>query len=268
MNGNYCIIAVIFLLDELLSTIPNSQRTLKVLNNIHTMIERFKQLREKFSLFDEYGNIQGILVNESDYKPLIKYFTDFGENLLWILPIVKNVKKVYNIANHSNYQDIETINIFEDTKNLENIMNSYKANSLPENQNKYTALFNELNPYFTPFDYVNEEYTNDIIYEKKVGDNINTIVDNLGDFYSSIVQQEAIRTRRFVTQKYNLGLNKLDATSITNNRMITQRVKLTNPDVLSIKSFLTLPEPVIRFSRINLHETSIMDRANLNNVFS
>ena len=35
------------LLDELLSTIPNIKRTDTVLNNIHTMIERFKQLRKK-----------------------------------------------------------------------------------------------------------------------------------------------------------------------------------------------------------------------------
>jgi hypothetical protein len=40
------------LLDELLSTVPNAQRTPRVLNNIHIMIERFKQLREYFSFFD------------------------------------------------------------------------------------------------------------------------------------------------------------------------------------------------------------------------
>ena len=40
------------LLDELLSTVPNAQRTPKVLNNIHTMIQRFKQLREEYSSFD------------------------------------------------------------------------------------------------------------------------------------------------------------------------------------------------------------------------
>lgn len=46
------------LLDELLSTIPNAQRTPKVLNNIHLMIERFKQLRQRFSFFDQYGNVE------------------------------------------------------------------------------------------------------------------------------------------------------------------------------------------------------------------
>jgi len=41
------------LLDELLSTIPSAQRTSRVLNNIHIMIDRFKQLRQHFSYFDE-----------------------------------------------------------------------------------------------------------------------------------------------------------------------------------------------------------------------
>ena len=53
------------LLDELLSTIPNSQRNRSVLNNIHIMIERFKQLREKHSLFDKFGVVESALVNES-----------------------------------------------------------------------------------------------------------------------------------------------------------------------------------------------------------
>jgi hypothetical protein len=62
------------LLDELLSTIPNAQRTPRVLNNIHTMIERFKQLREKFSFYDNYGNVEGFLIKEASHKPLIRNY--------------------------------------------------------------------------------------------------------------------------------------------------------------------------------------------------
>ena len=58
------------------------------------MIQRFKQLREKFSYFDEYGNIESSLVNESNYRPLIQYFTNFKLNLFWVLPIVKNIKTI------------------------------------------------------------------------------------------------------------------------------------------------------------------------------
>ena len=68
------------LLDDLLSTIPNAQRTPKVLNNIHIMIERFKQLRKNFSVYDKYGNVEGMLVKEASYKPLSQYFSNFKIN--------------------------------------------------------------------------------------------------------------------------------------------------------------------------------------------
>ena len=43
------------LLDELLSTIPTSQRTSRVLNGIHTMINRYKELRIMFSTMSNEG---------------------------------------------------------------------------------------------------------------------------------------------------------------------------------------------------------------------
>ena len=70
------------LLDDMLSTVPNHKRTPRVLNDIHIMIERFKQLREKFSRFDEFENVEGKLIKESNYKPLLAYFKDFKQNKL------------------------------------------------------------------------------------------------------------------------------------------------------------------------------------------
>jgi hypothetical protein len=59
------------LLDEMLSTIPNVQRTTSVLNTIHTMIERFKQLRLQFSEVDAHGNILSSIKKGVDWKPLL-----------------------------------------------------------------------------------------------------------------------------------------------------------------------------------------------------
>jgi hypothetical protein len=39
---------------------------------------------------------------------------------------------------------------------------------------------------------------------------------------------------------------------------------MTQPDVLSLKSFITLPEPAIKFSTVNLPGSSLIDKANLN----
>ena len=256
------------LLDELLSTIPNTQRTNKVLNNIHITIERFKQLRERFSTFDQYGFIESALVNESTYKPLNQYFKKFKQNLYWILPVVKNIKKIYNIEDEGEENsDIILLNTNEDNLNIEQLVDAYKSNDLPLEQNKYALLYNDLNPHFTPFNLINEESTNDLLIEKNVETDLNVIIDNLEEMYSSVFTQNNIKSRRFVIQKYNLGLTRLETLDNTSARMITTRVKMTNPDTMSIKSFITLPEPIIRFSKISLPGTTMLERANLNQIF-
>ena len=150
---------------------------------------------------------------------------------------------------------------------MKGIIENYQSNQFPNEQNKYITLFNELNSYFTPFEDVNPENLHDVIYEKDVSSNLNVIIDNLDDFYSTIAQNDIIKMKRFVIQKYNLGLNRLNATQLSGSRMIAESVELTPSDQLSLKSIITLPEPAIRFSRINLPGTNILDRSNLNNVF-
>ena len=58
------------MMDELLSTIPNSQRTKTVLNNIHNLIERYITLREQFSNFDDNNNVIDKKKHGPNYKPL------------------------------------------------------------------------------------------------------------------------------------------------------------------------------------------------------
>jgi len=256
------------LLDELLSTIPNSQRTPRVLNNIHIVIERFKQLREHFSYFDEYGNVEGSLVVEANYKPLGEYFKEFKHNLYWILPVVKNIKKVYD-ANSVDEENTDVVNISlsSDLTNIKDIIERYKSNTLPVDQNKYSTFYSDLNPLFTPFDLIGEENMESVLIEKEVNEDINVIINNLEDLYSSIFTNNNIRTKRFVIDRYNLSLTKLDTVDSTSSRLQTRRVKIANSDTMTITSFLTLPEPTIRFSKINLPGTDILSRANLNSVF-
>ena len=82
------------LLDELLSQIPNAQRTRSVLNNIHIEIERFKQLREDFSKFDKNNNALLTNFKGANYKPLVEKLQNLNFKLNWILPVVNNKKKI------------------------------------------------------------------------------------------------------------------------------------------------------------------------------
>ena len=204
------------LLDELLSTIPNAERTNRVLNNIHIIIERFTQLRDQFSTFDEYGNVSGSVVYKPDYKPLLQFFNNFNKNLLWIIPVVKNIKKTYvdnSLLAEDEFSDIVNLELNDDLDNIKILLENFRTNTLPNEQNKYSSLYKELNPHFTPFDYINDEQLSEIMIEKMTNIDINVIIDNLGDFYSSVFRNNLLNTQRFVVQKYNLGLTKLEATN-------------------------------------------------------
>ena len=257
------------LLDEMLSQIPNVQRTSTVLNNIHIMIERFKQLRSDFSTLDEHNNVLGIMRSNALWKPLAHDIQQFKSLLYWIVPVAKNIRKVYNInaKEDAEYPDIITLTIEDDISEIVDKLDRYKSNDTQGEQNKYIHLISELNPYFTPFNEVNPETVNDIIIEKPVLNDLNIIIDNLGEFYSSIAENDIIKTKRFVIQKYNLGVSRLQTTQLTGSKMIAHRVNITQPDVLSLKSIITLPKPAIRFSKINLPGTNILERVNLNNTF-
>jgi hypothetical protein len=258
------------LLDELLSDVPSVERTSKVLNNIHIMIERFKQLRLAFSNFDDYGNVTSALTKDSQWKPLVKDLEKFKTSLYWLLPVAKNRKKLYDVKYdeaESENQTILALDLTDDLKAMDNIIKTYKSGSAGEEQSKYVTLMSELNPYLTPFEGVNPETLGEIIYEEEIGTNLNIIIDNLGDFYSSVVENDNIKTRRFLIQKYNLGMSRLEATSFKGSKMISHLVPLTKPDNLQLSSILTLPEPTIMFSQISLPASSIMQKANLNRNF-
>lgn len=256
------------LLDEMLSTVPNVQRTQKVLNNIHIIIERFKQLRENFSFTNENGVIEGAYSKEANYKPIIDgYFKNFKRNLYWILPVVKNVKKVYAGERNEEDYDISDLSQTVELNNIMDLFETYKTSNVPVDQNKYSILYNELDPIFTPFNLISEESKYDIIYDKNVKTDLNVIIDNLEDMYSSVFTNNNIKKRRFVIQRYNLGLTKMQSKEVTSSKSVMVRVKMTNPDILSIKSFITLPEPTLRFSKINLPGTSLIEQANLNQYF-
>ena len=276
------------LMEDMLSKVPYNQRRDSVLNKIHTITERFKQLRTQFSNLDTYGNVLSAKINGANWKPLVENLTHFETLLYWILPVVKNIKKVYNVENveDSKYSDIVLLNTSENIDNIKDIIDNFNSNVIPDEQNKYITLFKDLSPYFCPFEEVPFESTQDIIHSFEVKRNLNTIVNNLDNFYSSTVNitnnylekmvdknnpEESVRdmidTHRFYNQPYTSGLSRLETIKLTAKSLLVKSVKLTNPDVMEIKSIMTLPEPVIRFSHVNLPGTNLMEKSILNTNF-
>ena len=261
------------LLEEMVSTIPNYKRTNNVLNSIHIMITRFLQLRVISSTFDSNKNITGIIKRTANDRPLADYLSEFKNTLYWIMMVVKNIKKIYPTAQTSEfkrYDDYETINQSEDLKELSSLYITKKSSQT--DKAKYSSFtYQPFDKYMTPFYSINSESVNDtfsqpngIIIEGNVETNINAIVDNLGDIYSTIVENSELTNRRFIIQKYNLALEKLVAANFKGSKLVAHRVKVTENDPISINSIITFPEPTVRFSQINLPGTNLLVRSNLN----
>ena len=82
------------MLDELLSEYPSSKRTKTVLDNIHLLIQRFRELRENFSQFDSLRTVKKAKFLPFQHKPLADHIYNLDARLKWVLPVVSLRKKI------------------------------------------------------------------------------------------------------------------------------------------------------------------------------
>ena len=249
------------ILDELLSTIPKANRSPKIMEKIHILIERYKELRELFSFFDEMGNIQKYkILDENLHKPLVEHMKNMDKNLQWLVPVASVKKKIYSIGDedpddHSR-ADI-SVDSFESVIQLEEQVKTetYYKNHSDNGQSKLYNMYKQLEDFMRPFENPSLQENPTIQIATTVKTQIEAIIDNLDDFYSTVSKTGSLLKRRFVTQTYSLGLSRLEESN-----EIVHRKALTNPDSIAIKSFMTLPLQVAQYSRANLPATLLIDR--------
>jgi len=254
------------LLDDLLSSIPTAKRTPIVLNKIHIMIERFKQLREMFSILTNDG-IDKPIVKTAQYKPLVERLKNLNKKLYWCLPIVKNRKKLYNINvddEEAMDSDFISTTLAESQIEITRLVNEFKMNRVPDGQNKYLYLYRNLNNLLEPCVLPNDK--SDVMIQKSVDTNILAVVDNLEHFDSTTAKNEAPHRCRFVLSSYDKALSHITSSDIKKPLSTGERVQIASNDKMAISGFLTLPEPALIYSKINLPSTSILLKARLNHL--
>ena len=254
------------LLNDLLSTIPTSARTKKVLNSIHIMIERFRQLREMYSKLSGDGEFEMPDMKTADYKPLVKVLEVLSQKLYWLLPVVRNRKLLYDVDmdDDKDIADVVETTLAEAQLAIYDIVTQYKTNNIPDGQNKYKYFYKELNPLFTPF--VEPDLKANVVSEIRTGTNINTIVSNFDDLFSTVFCNATVKQKRFMMERYIQGLDLITQSDVKSPKLKVVLEKLTRSDMLSILGFIILPEAVVRYSQINLPKTSIYQRATLNTI--
>lgn len=262
---------VLSLQDDILASIPTESRTNTVQNNINITLNRYKQLRETFSSFDEYNIVTGKIKRTAKYKPLSDYFNKFDRQLYWIVPIVTNVKKIYK-NNISEDTFIKPINLYDDlTDFIEKKQNSNEGILMDETlYNNYNNMVHE---HYKPFNNPNYiENTDNIIISKSVNFDMHAMVDNNNKFESNVVNNNNLSNKQFIFDRYTTGLTQHDTepkSTDTNSckHIISKVVNMTPNDVMDIKSFISLPEQFIQFSKVNLPSTNILNKSLLNEIF-
>lgn len=252
------------MLDEMLSSIPNVERTRSVLNAIHTEIERYKQLRTEFSVFDARGNALMPAVQGADFKPLVKSLQSLDQKLFWLLPVVRDTKKLYDVDPDAlgDVGDVDSLTLAETRIEEDRVVANYIENEVPDGENNYAYLVRALRPFLTPFNLPTQPELS--IANLNVKAPMTGVVNNLDDFYCSVAHNDAVMRRRFYLQNYVLGDTTLESQRISSGDVVVKPKPLTSSDAMSISSLLFLPESTFMFSSINLPSTSIMTRADLN----
>lgn len=249
------------LMDELLSTIPNSQRTKLVLDNIHLLIERFKELRSKFSKFDSNENIYDMKTVGAYYKPLANHIHNIDRRLQWIVPVVTNRKRIYDVESALDQVDTKTDKSGDVFRAIERVQEDFvKTKTMT-----YSDTQNAIHEWMKPVDLPVDQETN--LITSKILTDLDTIVDNLEDFDSHVCSKSEIVKRKFVVQRYNLGQTKLEEQLLKSGKVVYTRKQMTPNDTISIKSLLMLPFPIYRFSKIELPMTTLMEKSTLHHNY-
>jgi hypothetical protein len=262
------------LLDSLMTNVPSAEKTRSVIAHIQRMVIRFRELRHKFSQFDANGNPAIPPPKSALYRPLVDTLMRMDHALRWIIPIVKTRKVIYDIPideRTAAEMDIAPRLIQEERETENLLQRQWYDGSLTYAQYMTNLSARHFSPSYEP------RYMQDVISSRQVNENITAVIDNLDDFYSSVVQGQEVKRRRFVIQKYNLGLSKVQQASASSRnssdtgsgpaavlKRTTEFTNLTPNERMNVVGFMTFPEPVIYYSRVSLPSINILDKSDLN----
>lgn len=272
------------LMNELLSHIPDADRTHRVTNDVHRLLDRFRELREQYSLMDTYTHkISGARTHGDRFKPLADYLvSQTGVPISWLLPVTQTRRVLYYLpTNDETAEDLgesldTEIRAF-DVEDLQSSYENYNNNTVMNRvANPYQTWINELEPYFqptvtTPIPSAEKS----ILFTLTVPhDRWESVIDNRVDKDDDDFTATAMKIQRnfaslapthMAFQRFN-DCGYFLKRSENNPRMFTQqRLNVDGGDTMAIQSWITLPTSVVHFSKIYMPSLDMMQRSSMSN---
>ena len=220
------------LLEKLLSKIGTHKRNSVVMRENQKLVNRFIELRQHYSKFENYNVIGWKEVN---INPIVEFIENMDETLKWVIPITKYIKKIYNVEDIDEELLDVNFNTTEDQLKKEEALDmAYEMNTI-KSDNILKAYNNQLDQYYKPFDFL--KLSEDVTTVKSRSKMM--LIDNLGDYTSTVICNEELNTKKYVTQ------------NILKNEKV------------SVIGYMILPEAYQDYYTMYLPTTSIMSKSDL-----
>jgi len=270
------------LMNELLSQVPNAQRTHDVMGGVHRLLDRFRELRDMYSIVDPYTQqVQGVRTLGNKYKPMVEHWGSdprafTARPLSWWVPVTQTRRKIYYLPDEDagDFPETgDTVMVAHDLDALKDVFKDYKNDAMHGVVNPYRHWLEGVDPFFHPVDDAPLTTYDDVVPRKSVlfvptvtHDTWESVVNNaIGgrDFSAyaatSSARHTTLKPTTFFVQRFN------DATMYPersdDNRRVFHPRRMGAGETMSIESWLAMPTAVGQFSRVHLPTLDMMRRA-------
>jgi len=256
------------LLDDLLAGVSDANRKDSVLRKIYTHIQRFKDLRELYSTYDEFHQVSGALrKNPLIEKPLVNVLLKMDKPVPWIKPVVSQYKRIYDVHRNANAFDAFSTQTVQSLENENEFETNFMRINYNNNENvKYQGLHQELGNLSRPYsyDWVSQ---NTLLKDIEVGYDTDFILSNDNKFYSTVVDMKKKTTTNhlFASSRYT---SSIDFPLYDPKKRETNLSQLVGADKVAVNSLLYMPSSLIDYTKLYLPSSTILAKSNIHmNLF-
>lgn len=241
-----------FLLDDFLSMIPDDKRSKHVMRNIYIHLNRYKELREKYSTFDNFGHVNGFIKHDPKYyKPLVETIYNMQGIPKWIIPVVNVQQHVcFEDTDDNLPNDVRIFDIEESLQEEERLKKTmFSDNNNNTENNKYEYLYKTLSrDIYTPHSILVDSLASSIANDLSVFQDIDMFLGTNGSIESSSVKTGTGMETTFVWRKNKFNmmrfLEPIYYSSFVNKKKNTMKI-LMDPEHVNIQSLIYLPQEIL-----------------------
>ena len=256
------------LLDDFLFKLPEEKRTRRAMREVYIHINRFKELREKCSIFDIHNQITGFQRHDPQhFKPLVNGLYNMNMKVPWIYPVVSMSRDLYGTPERQgrSFHDCSFFDIDEQIQAENNTtLNLFGDNDTPAtNYSKYANMHNQVSARFwKPVSRMEDLMHIPIASNLSVNIDADMVLAHDESLRSTIVKpfgkdEEVFKRQKSVMARFNEPINYEHF--IGRNQSETR--VLMQPDTIDLHSFIIMPEAFVSQSVFISPASTILEKS-------